>query len=237
MLPGNTLGNTHGTAHCMGVDLTVTPWLYPGRWPVRSGTLTAEGWFPGDVVLAEVALDGNRTPVVAVGSNASPGVMRGKLRASGVSETVPFVRACVPDIATSFTAHVSPRGYIAAAPARQAGAENTMWVSFLDADQLAVVDATEVPNYTREHVSAPVTLDTGDILPGYDIYRSAWGLIPDLSFTRDQHAVLTHLRSWCEVPSLPLGDAETVVRALWTDRDLADRVSGELHALAAADGY
>jgi hypothetical protein len=39
------------------------------------------------------------------------------------------------------------------------------------------------------------------------------------------------------VPSLPEGDAESVVRAMWTDRDLADRVSDELHALAVVDGY
>ncbi len=85
----------------MGVDLTVTPWLYPGRWPTRSGTLTSEGWFPGDLALAEVGLDGGRRPVVAVGSNASPGVMQIKLRQHGVSETVPFVRACVPDVGTA----------------------------------------------------------------------------------------------------------------------------------------
>lgn len=224
-------------AHCMGVDLTVTPWLYPGRWPARSGTLTSEGWFPGDLALAEVGLDGDRVPVVAVGSNASPGVMQVKLREQGVSQTVPFVRACVPDVETAFTAHVSPRGYIAAAPVRSVGAENSMWVSFLDADQLAVLDATEEPNYTREHICDPVTLATGEILPGYDVYRSAWGLIPGLHFARDQRAVLTHLRSRCTVPSLPDGTPETVVRALWGDHDLADRVSGELHALAVADGY
>ncbi|MDN6812854.1 MAG: hypothetical protein ACTIBZ_05710 [Corynebacterium variabile] len=222
---------------CMGVDLTVTPWLYPGRWPTRSGTLTSEGWFPGDLALAEVGLDGGRRPVVAVGSNASPGVMQIKLRQHGVSETVPFVRACVPDVGTAFTAHVSPRGYIAAAPVRRAGAEASMWVSFLDDDQLAVIDETEVPNYTREHVPDPVTLFTGEVLHGYDVYRSAWGLIPELPFARRQHAVLTHLRSRCVVPSLPEGDAETVVRAMWIDRDLADRVSGELHALAVVDGY
>lgn len=221
----------------MGVDLTETPWLYPGRWPTRPGTLTAEGWFPGDVGLAQVGLDGDRVPVVAVGSNASPGVMQAKLRDHGVSQTVPFLRASVPDTATAFTAHVSPRGYIAAAPARRSGQESSMWVSFLDADQLAVVDATEEPNYVREHVTDPVTLSTGEVLDGYDIYRSAWGLIPELPFARNQRAVLRHLRSFFDVPSLPGGTPETVVRALWGDGALAERVSAELHGLAVADGY
>jgi hypothetical protein len=112
-----------------------------------------------------------------------------------------------------------------------------MWVSFLDADQLAVVDDTEEPNYVREHVADPVTLSTGEVLDGYDIYRSAWGLIPDLPFARNQRAVLTHLRSFFDVPSLPAGTTETVVRALWDDRALAEQVSAELHGLAVADGY
>ncbi len=223
--------------YCMGVDLTTAPWLYPGHWPARSGTLTSEGWFPGDLALAEIGLDGGRVPVVATGSNASPGVVNARLRDHGVSQTVPFMRACVPGVVTAFAAHVSPRGYIAAAPARRAGAEKSMWISFLDAEQLAVVDATEGPDHVREHISDPVTLPTGEILGGYDIYRSAWGLIPGVLFARRQHVVFTHLRSRYPVPSLPEGDAETVVRALWGDRGLADRVSGELHALAVVDGY
>lgn len=237
---------------CLDVDLTVTPWLYPGPRPTESGTLTAEGYFPGEVGLVGIAEDLDRTPVVAVGSNASPGVMRTKLASHGVSPVVPFIRACVPDTTTAFTAHVSPRGYIAAAPHRRPGAQTTMWISFLDGEQLECVDETEAPNYDRIHVDAPAVLDNGEELQGYDIYRSSWGLIPDVPhhtgrdvapmvFARRQaqRRVFRHVRETLvgSVPSLPDGSSESVVRTLWDDPDLADRVSGELHAVAMEDGY
>lgn len=237
---------------CLDVDLTVSPWLYPGPWPTTSGTLTAEGYFPGQVGLVGIADDLDRTAVVAVGSNASPGVMRTKLAAHGVSPVVPFIRACIPDTTTAFTAHVSPRGYIAAAPHREPGAQTTMWVSFLDATQLECVDDTEAPNYERIHLSDTVVLDNGDELEGYDIYRSSWGLIPDVPHqsgysvtpvpfvTRQaQGRVFRHVREELAgaVPSLPDGTSESVVKLLWEDGGLAGRVSEELHAVAMADGY
>lgn len=237
---------------CLDVDLTATPWLYPGHWPRTSGTLTNEGFFPGTTGLADIATDLGRTAVVAVGSNASPGVMRTKLRNNGVSTIVPFLRACVPDTGTAFTAHVSPRGYIAAAPYRQPGVHASLWVSLLDEEQLACVDMTESPNYTRIRCEDTLILDNGEELVGYDIYRSSWGLVPDLPhhtgrgeepmpFTqRDaQERVLRHLRDSLTgmVPSLPDGSSEQVVRAMWTDEGLARQVSAELHAVALADGY
>ncbi|MEY8566914.1 hypothetical protein AALF15_10105 [Corynebacteriaceae bacterium 7-707] len=239
-------------APCLDVDLTATPWLYPGPWPTSSGTLTAEGYFPGEVGLVGIADDLDRTAVVAVGSNASPGVMRTKLRNHGVSPVVPFIRACVPDTTTAFTAHVSPRGYIAAAPYRQPGAQTTMWVSFLDREQLECVDETEAPNYDRIHVDDTLMLDNSDELHGYDIYRSSWGLIPDVPhhtgrdiapvpFARRQaqSRVFRHVRESLvgAVPSLPDGCSETVVKTLWEDRALAGKVSEQLHDVAMDDGY
>lgn len=239
-------------APCLDVDLAATPWLYPGPWPTASGTLTAEGYFPGEVGMVGIADDLGLTPVVAVGSNASPGVMLTKLESHGVSPMVPFIRACVPDTTTAFTAHVSPRGYIAAAPYRQPGAQTTMWVSFLDEEQLACVDGTESPNYDRIHVADTVTLDNGEELEGYDIYRSCWGLIPDVQHHtgRDVEPVpFVHREAQCRVfrhvreglvggvPSLPDGDSESVVRMMWEDRNLAGRVSEELHDIAMADGF
>lgn len=244
--------STPANDSCLEIDLTETPWLYPGPWPTDSGTLTAEGYFPGTTGLVDIATDLERTPVVAVGSNASPGVVRTKLRNNGVSPVVPFIRACVPDTTTAFTAHISPRGYIAAAPHRQPGLQTSMWVSLLDQEQLECVDATESPNYTRIHLDEAIILDNGEELPGYDIYRSSWGLVPDLPhhtgrgvapipFSRRdaQSHVLRHLRDSLTgmVPSLPDGTSEVVVKELWQDDTLADQVSDELHELALPDGY
>ncbi len=89
-----------------------------------------------------------RTAVVAVGSNASAAVMRHKLSSRGVSPVVPMVTGILRNIAVVHSAHVSRGGYVPAAPVHLPGVRSRVAVQFLDADQLAAVDATE-PNYER----------------------------------------------------------------------------------------
>ena len=89
-----------------------------------------------------------RTLVVAVGSNASPDVMRCKFARAGVDATVPFVRVRLGGIAVGHSAHVSLAGYVAAAPYHAPGATATFTASLLDDDQLECLDETE-RTYTR----------------------------------------------------------------------------------------
>lgn len=124
---------------------------------------------------------GARTLVVAVGSNASPDVLRAKYLRSGraVLAATPFVRCTAAGLGVGFSAHVSRRGYVAAAPFVAPGAQCRLTASFLDPAQLAVVDATE-PNYRRVLVRGgdhPLTLDTGERPASYHLYVSVHGVL------------------------------------------------------------
>jgi hypothetical protein len=128
----------------------------------------------------------SRHPVAAVGSNASPAIMHGKLARSGVSTIVPMTTTRIRGIDVGHSAHVSRPGFIAAAPFRSTGAERSFVVTHLDDHQLAAVDATE-PNYRR------VRLD--DVW----LYASMWGVLTvdgEVLALRDQgelHATLARV--------------------------------------------
>ena len=145
------------------------PWTAPGECRDTSPS-TPPGWDRGDRVL-----------VVAVGSNASPDVLRRKLGGQDIPAVVP-VR--VHGIAVGHSAHVSRRGYIAAAPWHSPGSIISTTAAWLDSSQLADLDATE-PNYRRITLSNnefPVELtDIGDKPATFDIYDSVHGLLPDRS--------------------------------------------------------
>ncbi|MRT45033.1 hypothetical protein FGX00_04205, partial [Xylella fastidiosa subsp. multiplex] len=96
----------------------------------------------------------DRVPVLAVGSNACPGQLRHKMRQSGIASPVPMVRARVTGLDVGVSAHVSRLGYVSASPVESPGAVRELFITWLDAEQLAVIDASEgVPlpcgNYRR----------------------------------------------------------------------------------------
>jgi hypothetical protein len=122
---------------------------------------------------------GQRTPVVAVGSNACPGVVRAKLDRADGDAMIPLVLATVRDLRIGISAHVSRPGFVPAAPARFVGELARVVVGWLDRAQLRRLDETE-PNYHRVRVQAvdhPLILDGGQALPGFDLYQSAWGVL------------------------------------------------------------
>jgi hypothetical protein len=95
-----------------------------------------------------------RTAVVAVGSNGSPDVLRGKFARGGVGGVVPLVRAELRDIAVGHSAHVSLPGFVAAAPFVAVGAVTPVVVALVDGAQLRCLDTSE-RTYTRRRVPAP----------------------------------------------------------------------------------
>lgn len=116
----------------------------------------------------------DRHVVLAVGSNASPGVMHHKLASAGVSTAVPYVFVDVRGIAAGHSAHVSTTGFIAAAPF--ATPQRASFAApLLDDDQLAAVDATE-PNYDRVPIDGAADLP-GDLGPTVHAYTSHWGVL------------------------------------------------------------
>lgn len=133
--------------------------------------LAAEGAAP----LAE------RTLVLAVGSNQTPGTIARKYRRSGrdISVTTPFVRCTVHDLAVGHVANSTVPGYLPAAPYRAEGERMELVAAWFDDAQLAVVDETE-PNYDRLRLSAedfPLTLATGQEPAHFDVYASLWGVL------------------------------------------------------------
>jgi hypothetical protein len=179
----------------------------------RSGVLrVADGRFaagaPGD-------LDG-RSAVVAVGSNASAGVLLWKLRQGGVGGEVPLVRAGIRDLLVAPSAHVGRPGFVPAAPAHAEGAVSEVVVGWLDRDQLDCVDRTE-PNYRRVGLApGRYVLEPEFAVPDEDleVYDSVWGVLAD-SGGPIRLTGQAELATWLAQRELPP----------WKDHDAAEAVA------------
>lgn len=184
---------------------------YPWAEPPRAGLLTPEELLEG----AECPDLGGRTPVAAVGSNASPTILRHKLGAL-LASGLPLVTAEIEGLAVGHSAHVSARGYIAAAPFRGPGSR-LVTVAWFDPAQLAAMDATE-PNYRRIPLPGGMPCHQGGVpLADVEVYESAHGVLGERGTPlalRDQAAVLA-----------------------WLARRLPGRLAATLHheALSVAD--
>lgn len=203
------------------------PLTYPGRpvtaptlliggelWdlepaPGRLGTWPAGGPSrePLDALLTRLgqAPTGERHPVIAVGSNASPAQLHHKLTRPDRPAVVPMVPVEVDGIAVGCSAHIGRYGYVASAPYTAPGTRTPLVVSWLDAAQLRAVDATEHPNYRRillPGADFPMVLPSGERLGGGYLYVGVRGVLlsPDATATAtplpgggDQSALLTRL--------------------------------------------
>ncbi|MBM6405625.1 hypothetical protein JQN72_15385 [Phycicoccus sp. CSK15P-2] len=141
---------------------------------------------PGARRLLGAALDelgaaplAERTPVLAVGSNASADVVRHKLASRGVPVVVPVLTGVVRGLGVAHSAHVSRAGYVPAAPVHRARARTRVVLQLLDDDQLAAVDETE-PTYERVELTAtryPVVLSGGLRPSRVHVYAGRFGVV------------------------------------------------------------
>jgi hypothetical protein len=176
------------------------PLAYPGTWPADSGLLAGDRMLP-----LERLVHADRRPVLAVGSNASPGQLRHKMTEFGVYGAIPMVRARVTGVEVGVSAHVSRMGYVSASPVKSRDGSRELFVIWLDRRQLDVIDASEgVPlpdgNFRRLWLPAPdvrVELADGRALPGVYSYVNRHGVLRDGSGGPrrhpGQHALLTEL--------------------------------------------
>lgn len=176
--------------------LIVGDWLYtmtatPGQ-PVNEWTMTFDDGpignphdpakIPLSAALAAAGVEHmtDRQPVLAVGSNASPGQLRHKFPDPLQQRPIPITVATVRGIAVGHSAHVSKPGYIPYAPLADAGSTSRdLAVLWLDAEQLDRIDETE-RTYERVLVRGeryPALLGSGQPLQTYALYRSNWGLL------------------------------------------------------------
>ncbi|MCF3137530.1 hypothetical protein [Streptomyces olivochromogenes] len=156
------------------------PLTYPGAWPADSGLLHGDRMLPLERLVHE-----DRVPVLSVGSNACPGQLRRKMAAFGITSLVPMVKAAVTGVGIGVSAHVSRLGYVSASPVEAPGEPRELFLVWLDARQLAAVDASEgVPlphgNYDRAWLPAPdvrIELADGTLLPGAFAYVNRHGVL------------------------------------------------------------
>jgi hypothetical protein len=156
------------------------PLLYPGAWPEESGLLHGDRLLP---------LDGfaysDRTPLLAVGSNACPGQLRHKMAQAANDTPLPMVKARVTGVDVGVSAHVSRMGYVSASPFRAPGTVRELFVLWLDERQLAVIDDSEgaaVPmgNYDRAWLPAAdvrIEPEHGRTPPGAYVYVNRHGVL------------------------------------------------------------
>lgn len=159
-----------------------------GQWRVAEpgGGLPGEPRTDGSRVPLNYALlrcnqagVGDRYPVLAVGSNASPAQMSRKFAQRGVPAVLPMTTATAHGLASGVSAHISRPGYVAATPIVTDGARSQMLICWLSESQLAALDATE-PNYTRLFLPGdrfPVALPSEEHLGGCYAYVSRWGCL------------------------------------------------------------
>ncbi|WP_371596865.1 hypothetical protein [Streptomyces sp. NBC_00564] len=166
------------------------PLSYPGKWPQTSGLLDGDRLLPLKRLVYE-----DRVPVVAVGSNACPAQLRHKMAEFELSSPIPMVKAMVTGIGVGVSAHVSLTGYVSASPFQAPRTVSELFITWLDAAQLAVIDASEgvtTPTgaYDRARLSSEdfrIELESGELLPGAYVYVNRRGVLHDGTGTPRGH--------------------------------------------------
>ena len=89
------------------------------------------------------------TPVIAVGSNRAPAQLARKF--AGLDVAVPVTRLRARDVDVVHAAHLAGYGAVPATLAASPGTTVELWITWLDDDALALMDATEAVgvNYDR----------------------------------------------------------------------------------------
>lgn len=144
------------------------PYLAPARRFVQLGHRTLEP--------EELPVDtGDRTPVLAYGSNAAPVVLSRKLALS--DQPVLVVPAQLDDFDVVYSAHISPYGAIPANLRRSPGARVRVHVIYMTEAQVGLISATE-PNYELgELTGVACQLDDGETLADLSVYVSRHGCL------------------------------------------------------------
>jgi hypothetical protein len=249
-----------------GLDLrlnpSAAPLAYPGRLVqelVPDAALLAGGWLYRQDPDGRLLLDGGplrrartvadalaelgrpgpaqRRPILAVGSNASPGQLLFKYAQEPGEPVVPLRAAHVTGLAVAFSAHVSRAGYLPWAPLAGPALRMHGLVLWLDERQRSVLDGTE-PNYRP----VPLPPAVGGVPPGCEVYRSRWGL---LRLGRGPRPAGPQPAVWAALLARPwfarlAGTADPAAAALRLAAEpaLRERARQELarHGLAAPDG-
>lgn len=135
------------------------PLTYPGTWPTESGILDGDLFLPSPPTHPTHPLPRPRArPRRRL--QRLPGQLRHKMAEFGIRAPLPMTRVKVTGVEVGVSAHVSLLGYVSASPFNAPGNVRELFVTWLDTDQLAVIDASEgvpVPTgpYDRAWLPSP----------------------------------------------------------------------------------
>lgn len=122
-----------------------------------------------------------RTPVVAIGSNASPAQLRHKALTDNFTLPVPVMRGTMRGASVGYAPFISRFGYFPATIVLSPEAQADVSVLFLTDDQLVAMDATEVGyrHLTLDNVLVSVQLSNGAEIHDARLYVAAGGFLAD----------------------------------------------------------
>jgi hypothetical protein len=176
--------------------------IRPTADPVCDWKLDSAAMFSLDDYLAAIdqPLVGERHPVVAIGSNASPGQLRHKLSRLGLPVVVPISPLRIVGVNIGVSAHISPAGYVAISPYADPETSCEVYITWFDSAQLEAVDATEYPEYRRIMISStdyPMDLPSGEPVDVAYLYVNTNGVLAEPDGTPmiggDQRELLSRL--------------------------------------------
>lgn len=132
---------------------------YPYYIPDCSYMLRDDGWEPAPIGPAETT---GRLPVIATGSNRSPEQLARKY-ADFDGVTIPVQRAWLADFDVVFAAHITGYGSISANLLPSPGVRVDLSVTWLSADQMARMHATEGRGFSYDYAElSGLALETED---------------------------------------------------------------------------
>lgn len=246
--------------------LVVGSWLYPLKhrpsapipeWeldtidgPLHQGLGSQRHTLDQALRLARSPVMAERFPVLAVGSNASPGQLTHKFTSGRyVSGVVPITLVRIKGIGLGHSAHISKAGYVPYVPvAGDPTAERDLFILWLDAAQMERINETE-PNYhpvTIGRDNPPALLETGQRVEIFSMYRGRWGTLrltpdgPSIDATNQENILgLLGSLSWFRllVPESQEGALATVTALAGDERrriQIRERMAAE--GLTGNDG-
>jgi hypothetical protein len=194
---------------------------------------------------------GGRFALVACGSNAAPVQLQRKFADHDVDPEMVVARATIAGAASVYSCHVSRYGAIPATLMGRPGASTDLFVLFVDADQLRVLEASERRSYQLVALDPevhPVTLASGERVERPWCFASTFGaLVLDntpiglAAFPTTGLDALTHAELWTELgrrwqlqhPHLPT-DPAAIIELLGGDVEAARPVRDAFDAVASS---
>lgn len=147
---------------------------YPYALPDRSYLWIGEREDPTRTEPFDAAMTEGRTPVLAVGSNQSPRQLARKYGVGG-GHAIPVQRATVRDFDSVYAAHISSYGAAPAMLQRAPGVDATLFVNWLDEEQLDHMHGTEGNYRFAEIENIQIEFDEGTSRDSIYLYVARLG--------------------------------------------------------------